>query len=97
MTHDEIYEGRVARDKRNYPVMTYNELLIAASNSFEKPLKKATLSVVELHKPVMSFTGGYDGEENELWAEECRECSCDGFSQMYPCPTIQAIEKGLGL
>lgn len=24
MTHDEIYEERVARDKRNYPVMTHN-------------------------------------------------------------------------
>ena len=25
MTHDEIYEGRVARDKRNYPVMTHDD------------------------------------------------------------------------
>jgi len=55
----------------------------------------ALRAVVELHKPVMGFTGGYDGEENELWEEQCQECSGNGFSQMYPCPTIQAIEKEL--
>jgi hypothetical protein len=55
----------------------------------------ALRAVVELHKPVLGFTGGYDGEENELWEEQCKECSSNGFSQMYPCPTIQAIEKEL--
>ena len=25
IAHDEIYKGRVARDKRNYPVMTHDE------------------------------------------------------------------------
>ena len=25
--HDEIYEGRVARDEKNYPAMTHDELL----------------------------------------------------------------------
>jgi len=58
-------------------------------------LIKALDTVVEFHKPVMAFTGGYDGEENELWAEQCQECSGNGFSQMYPCTTIQAIEKEL--
>ena len=58
-------------------------------------MKDALRAVVELHKPVMAFTGGYDGEENELWEEQCQECSGNGFSQMYPCPTIQAIEKEL--
>ena len=58
-------------------------------------LIKALDTVVELHKPVMAFTGGYDGEENELWAEQCSDCSGNGFSQEYPCPTIQAIEKKL--
>jgi hypothetical protein len=58
-------------------------------------LIKALDAVVKLHKPVMAFTGGYDGEENELWAEQCQECSGNGFSQMYPCTTIQAIEKEL--
>lgn len=56
---------------------------------------RAIRAVVELHKPVMAFTGGYDGEENELWEEQCQDCSGNGFSQMYPCPTIQAIEKEL--
>ena len=58
-------------------------------------LIKALDAVVKLHKPVMAFTGGYDGEENELWAEQCQECSGSWASQMYPCPTIQAIEKEL--
>ena len=56
---------------------------------------QALRAVVELHKPVMGFTGGYDGEENELWEEQCHECSGNGFSQMYPCYTIEAIEKEL--
>jgi hypothetical protein len=55
----------------------------------------ALYSAVGLHKPVMAFTGAYDGEEDELWEEQCQECSGNGFSQMYPCPTIKAIEKEL--
>lgn len=59
------------------------------------PSLNALRAVIELHKPVMAFTGGYDGEENELWEEQCQECSGNGFSQMHPCPTTQAIEKEL--
>ena len=58
-------------------------------------MAKALRAVVELHKPVMAFTGGYDWEENELWAEQCDYCSGNGFIQTYPCRTIQAIEKEL--
>ena len=78
--------------------MTHDELLAICDNySFKDSAEpvKALRAVVELHKPVMAFTGGYDGEENELWAEQCQECSGSWASQMYPCPTIQAIEKKL--
>ena len=91
--------------------MTYDELLIkiyTIHNNSSDPgmdrtkqydgmlsFMKSIIAVVELHKPVMAFTGGYDGEENELWEEQCKECSGNRFSQMYPCPTIQSIEKEL--
>ena len=78
--------------------MTHDELLAICDNySFKDSAEpvKALRAVVELHKPVMAFTGGYDGEENEIWAEQCSDCSNNGFSQIYPCPTIQAIEKEL--
>ena len=82
--------------------MTHDELLIEINRRLDVAYyngdpqsMQALRAVVELHKPVMAFTGGYDGEENELWAEQCRECSGSWASQMYPCPTIQAIEKEL--
>ena len=56
---------------------------------------KALRAVVELHKSVMQWSGGYDGEDNPLYAEQCSDCSSNGFTQEYPCPTIQAIEKEL--
>ena len=82
MTHDEL----LAKMKELSRTFAYEPNL-----NFESALR----AVVELHKPVMAFTGGYDGEENELWAEQCQECSGSWASQMYPCPTIQAIEKEL--
>jgi hypothetical protein len=82
--------------------MTHNELLadidtkiLLSEHTIYPIYMQAFRAVVELHKPVLGFTGGYDGEENELWEEQCQECSSNGFSQMYPCPTIQAIEKEL--
>lgn len=83
MTHDELL-AKMAEPAHN---LNAND----ARNVYLLALR----AVVELHKPVMAFTGGYDGEENELWEEQCQECSGNGFSQMYPCPTIQAIEKEL--
>lgn len=48
---------------------------------------KALRAVVELHKPDESdFPDDY---------ENCVECSGNGYLAMYPCPTIQAIEKEL--
>ena len=79
MTHDELIDIAIVKD--------LNRLI--------RKQMKAIDAVFELHKPVMAFTGGYDGEENELWAEQCQECSGSWASQMYPCPTIQAIEKEL--
>ena len=58
-------------------------------------MASALRAVVELHKPVMQWSGGYDGEENPLYAEQCSDCSSNGFTQEYPCQTIQAIEKEL--
>jgi hypothetical protein len=60
-----------------------------------KTFIKALLAVVQLHRPVMQWSGGYDGEENPLYAEQCTDCSANGFTQEYPCQTIQAIEKEL--
>ena len=83
--------------------MTHNELLVAIDKCFEAipadygqiEAHKALRAVVELHKPVMAFTGGYDGEETELWAEQCQECSGNGYAAMYPCQTIKDIEGQL--
>ena len=77
--------------------MTYDELLFYIDEEAMLGQKewKAFRAVVELHKPVMAFTGGYDVEENPLYAEQCNECSSNGFSQEYPCQTIKAIEKEL--
>ena len=46
---------------------------------------QAFRAVVELHKPQVS---SFDDTE-------CAACSSDELSVIYPCPTIQAIEKEL--
>ena len=46
---------------------------------------KALRAVVELHKPYKSMQG-----------TSCLECSEDEYACLYPCQTIQAIEKELG-
>ena len=92
MTHDELLARISLEDKQ---LVSYEE--------FEKR-NSALRAVVELHKPY------YFGPKNEYtncnhcnagcWG--CEEWSCDSdcdcdchqFS-VYPCPTIQAIEKEL--
>ena len=86
MTHDELLE--MVKFRLECAELKYLQE--------EAPAVRALLSVVELHKPVMQWSGGYDGEDNPLYAEQCSDCSGNGFTQEYPCPTIQAIEKELG-
>ena len=80
--------------------MTHDELpyiaIIEDLNKLIRKQMKAIDSVMQLHKPVMQWSGGYDGEDNPLYAEQCADCSSNGFTQEYPCQTIQAIEKELG-
>ena len=82
--NDEIYKERVVRDKRNYPVMTHDELLLRLDDyGFGVPPLNALRAVVKLHKPIS--TGS------------CQICvTSEGHSILFPCPTIQAIEKELG-
>ena len=73
--------------------MTHDELLAELTDT-EPVYARATLystlrAVVELHKPVQSY----------MFEEEaCSHCSSeeDRLEILYPCPTIQAIEKELG-
>jgi hypothetical protein len=73
--------------------MTYAELLaeidsLNDSCSVVEQLTTALRAVVELHKPVQSY----------MFEEEaCSHCSSeeDRLEILYPCPTIQAIEKEL--
>jgi len=99
MTHDEIYEERVARDKRNYPVMTHDKLLSLIDNEFtncspdcdscdlsNKPWL-ALREIVQLHKP-----GGYEYFEKDI----CEHCTLDlDYYIFYPCPTIEAIQGNI--
>jgi hypothetical protein len=79
--------------------MTQDELpyiaIIEDLNKLIRKQMKAIDSVMALHKPVMQWSGGYDAEDNPLYAEQCSDCSGNGFTQEYPCQTIQAIEKEL--
>ena len=77
--------------------MTHDELLAKIDEEGEflvqhfdsKPrVHSALRAVVELHKPVQSYM--FD-------EEACSHCSSeeDRSEILYPCPTIQAIEKEL--
>jgi hypothetical protein len=67
--------------------MTHDELLAkidgfsCCSGAHELALR----AVVELHKP----------HKIPDWVPTKNEYICDGCSRIYPCPTIQAIEKEL--
>lgn len=71
--------------------MTYEKLLIKINSYLQDipvdygqvDLTNALRAVVELHKPEAQEHGQY---------EKCWNCSL-----LYPCPTIQAIEKYLKL
>ena len=65
--------------------MTHDELLKKIDDEAMLGNKewKAFRAVIELHKPVMQWSGGYDGEDNPLYAEQCSDCSGNGFTQEY--------------
>ena len=78
--------------------MTHNELLKRIQGDYEenkhfrdepkwKPFA-ALRAVVELHKP-------YGIDEHPTLKSYCTHCE-HLASQIWPCPTIQAIEKELG-
>jgi hypothetical protein len=77
--------------------MTHDELLAktemqgAHLQAGDNPYLDALRAVVELHKPFM-----YDGRMGKY--ERCEGCSSEEewLGNIYPCPTIQAIEKELG-
>ena len=74
--------------------MTHDELLAICDNySFKDSAEpvKALRAVVELHKPVNVYLPNGRGEKIDV----CEDCQNDIGQTIYPCPTIQAIEKEL--
>lgn len=73
--------------------MTHEELLAICDNySFKDSAEpvKALRAVVELHQPKGNFADTYiNGEPNSPYCPECVD------PDVYPCPTIQVIEKEL--
>ena len=73
--------------------MTHDELLAICDNySFKDSAEpvKALRAVVELHKPYPAPTTV--SMEDGKWQSNIH---CDDCHSVYPCPTIQAIEKEL--
>jgi hypothetical protein len=88
--------------------MTHDELLAKIENKLsgcnkldcqcfedDKPWS-VICAVVELHKPMPIATGGTWSQNNfsHTFELRCSQCS-KWYAQIYPCPTIQAIEKEL--
>lgn len=75
--------------------MTHDELLTEINRRLEVALYNgdpqsiyALRSVVELHKP--------NQVQKAVWCTECsKRFENSGWYEVYPCPTIQAIEKEL--
>jgi hypothetical protein len=67
--------------------MTHDELLaIVNVNALVNP--KPLRAVVKLHKPIKD-------EWFNVGEIICEECTHEEYTQLYPCPTIQAIEEEL--
>jgi len=81
MTHDELL---IKVDRKNH---SGGEVISVAK------LRKALRAVVELHKHIYVET---EGGEFQLCADCSRRVSTPGYGVLYPCKTIQAIEKELG-
>lgn len=67
--------------------MIHKELLARLSIEQGCPVGDALRAVVELHKPLQGLI-------NEPFT--CQACRFTIGNPVYPCPTIQAIEKELG-
>ena len=74
--------------------MTHDELLadmdskiLLMEHTIYPIYMQALRAVVELHKPD-------EPDFPDEWGS-CVECSGNGYAAMYPCQTIQAIEKEL--
>jgi len=76
--------------------MTHDELRdyidkFDAAGMLDFPAIKALRAVVELHKPERGVIESWFKWLNGTKIIGCRLCE-----ELYPCPTIQAIEKELG-
>ena len=76
--------------------MTHDELLsqiddLAVHDSGYGAISEALRAVVELHKPEQGVIESWFKWLNGTKIIGCRLCE-----ELYPCPTIQAIEKELG-
>lgn len=90
MTHDELIEEITAYERRTCNLIQDNSTCVSLH-----PLANALRAVVELHKPYVPM----DNETGDY--SVLAYCNCSkAFNQqdvvLYPCPTIQAIEKELG-
>ena len=79
MTHDELVTVLNNYDTGLSNGMMHKDLVFASA--------KALRVVVELHKPIYA----------KVLGEVCEQCSTpvQSIYSLYPCPTIQAIEKEL--
>jgi hypothetical protein len=81
MTHDELLE----KIRLKFFV---NEEGATQSGFQESQLREALRAVVELHKS--------NQIQEAVWCTECsKRFENSGWYEVYPCPTIQAIEKQL--
>jgi len=70
--------------------MTHDELLAKLVQTQGGPVYQALRAVVELHKPERGVIESWFKWLNGTKIIGCRLCD-----ELYPCPTIQAIEKEL--
>jgi hypothetical protein len=73
--------------------MTHDELLEKIDHNLNNEvwlynMGEALRAIVELHKPIKD-------EWFNVGETICEECTREEYTQEYPCPTIQAIEKEL--
>jgi hypothetical protein len=81
MTHDELLED-INEARKSYGLKWDNG----------SPYLDALRAVVELHKPMYIET---EGGEFQLCTDCSRRVDTPGYGVLYPCKTIQAIEKEL--